>query len=487
LKLKYVLNNIEIVKLFGSPDQDVLGITEDSRRVKKGYLFAAIKGSEGDGHRYIPDALDRNAAAVLAEEAPQKNLDATWIHVKNSRRALSRAACNFYGNPSANMLTSGITGTNGKTTVSYLLQNILEAAGYGCGLIGTVEYRYDSHILEAARTTPDAPSLQRLMKQMRDSGARAIVMEVSSHALDQHRVDDVDFDLGIFTNLTQDHLDYHRNMESYSKTKERLFTELLPCGDDDSRCSVINIDDLAGAKLIEKIAGCRFSYAIDSPADVTASDIRLSAGESSFIINYGDIRMPIRSKLLGRHNIYNCLAAAAGGFALGVDKKIITKAVEETKSIPGRLERIPSKRDLSVYVDYAHTDDALKNVISTLREIISGKIILVFGCGGDRDRDKRPKMGRVAARMADFSVITSDNPRGEDPLTIITQIEQGFDGDRNCYRVEEDRKKAIETAISMAEKGDAVLIAGKGHENYQIYQDKTIHLDDREVAGELLN
>jgi len=484
LVLNDVLKNIQIRAISGIKNLEIRGITEDSRRVQPGCLFAAVAGSNLDGHRFIGDALRRGAVAILSEGEAVSNTDVTWIQVNDSRLAFSKVAANFYAHPSSKMTVVGITGTNGKTTVSYLVKNILEASGRPCGIIGTVEYCYQGQTVAAVRTTPDAQTLQELLRKMRDGGTEAVAMEVSSHSLDQRRVDGVDFDVGIFTNLTQDHLDYHRTMEQYLEAKQRLFTRLL--SGESGAIGVINVDDDAGCDIVGKVNFRCLTYGINNAADVKAEKLELYRDKSLFTVSFANAQLRIKAQLLGRHNVYNCLAAIACGFGLGIDPKIIKSAVEDVTCIPGRMERIDNSRGLHVFVDYAHTDDALSNVLKTLREITNRKIFVVFGCGGDRDHDKRPKMGRVASQMADFSIVTSDNPRSEDPEAIVAEVVRGFNGEAENYLVEIDRREAIRQAIDKAEPGDTVLIAGKGHENYQIFADRTIHFDDREVVEEIL-
>jgi UDP-N-acetylmuramoyl-L-alanyl-D-glutamate--2,6-diaminopimelate ligase len=484
LVLGDVLKNINVREVFGPLDLDIEGTTEDSRKVGPGYLFAAVEGVNFDGRRFVDDAVKRGATAILAEGKPQADLSATWIQVDDSKLALAKAAANFFDNPSKEMRVVGVTGTNGKTTVSYIVKDILEAAGGRCGLIGTVEYSYREQALEATRTTPDAPTLHKLLRKMRDGGADAVVMEVSSHALDQRRVDGVDFDAGIFTNLTRDHLDYHQTMEEYLAAKERLFTELV--SEKADHFCVINVDDDAGRDIADRVNSRCVTYGIKNAANIGADKLQLCLERSVFTVTAPEQRFRIESGLLGRHNVYNCLAAIACGIGFGIDPDIIKSAVENVKRVPGRMERVENDRGLNVFVDYAHTDDALENVLTTLREITDKKIIVVFGCGGDRDRGKRPKMGKVASMQADFSVITTDNPRSENPGSIAAEVEAGFDGDGGRYVVEIDRREAIKLALEKAGDGDAVLIAGKGHENYQVFNDRTEHFDDRETVEELL-
>jgi len=463
----------------GKSDIDICGLSSDSREVSPGYVFFAIKGSNTDGNKFISEAVDRGAVAVFTDARNLNIKGVTVIELDNIRKSLAEIAGRYYGNPSCVLKVVGITGTNGKTTVAYLIESIIRAAGRNAGVIGTVNYRFADKIIAAKNTTPGPLELQGLLSDMLEAGCSYAVSEVSSHALDQERVEGISFHSAVFTNLTQDHLDYHKTMEEYFKSKSKLFKGLK-----DSSCAVINTDDEYGLKLKSLSGGKVTAYGINRPAAVMAKDIEFSFTHTSFKISYAKSAVTVKSPLIGRHNVYNILAAFAWAVEEGIDVAVIRKAVEDFGCVPGRLERIDSGRGFSVFVDYAHTEDALKNVITALRELKPNRIIVVFGCGGDRDRGKRPKMGEVVTAMADYAVITSDNPRSEDPDAIIKEIESGVLGSN--YTVISDRLSAIRHGLSMAGEGDAVLVAGKGHEDYQIIGDKRIHFDDKEAVRDCL-
>jgi UDP-N-acetylmuramoyl-L-alanyl-D-glutamate--2,6-diaminopimelate ligase len=405
------------------------------------------------------------------------------IRVSDARKALSQLSCIFNGNPSGKLKIAGVTGTNGKTTTAYMIRNMLRDHGSSPGLISTVEYEIGTRVIPARRTTPEAPLLQSMLAQMVTSGCKSAVMEVSSHALDQKRVFGIDYDVAVFTNLTRDHLDYHKTMENYFEAKSLLFLEL---GKLEKRATaVINADDPWGQKLINMpLHADILTYGLGSNAMICAEDIRLKPEGSAFnaITPWG--RAAIHTRLLGRFNVYNALAAIAAGGAFGITLDTITRQLSEMVSVSGRLEEIPTDKGFQVFVDYAHTDDALENVLKTLREITPKRLLLVFGCGGHRDKTKRPLMGKVASVLADYSIITSDNPRNEEPSAIIAQVREGF-GSAN-FETCEDRAEAIRKALEMAEPGDVVLIAGKGHENFQEFANTTIAFDDRQVAKRYL-
>jgi UDP-N-acetylmuramoyl-L-alanyl-D-glutamate--2,6-diaminopimelate ligase len=479
MRLCDILSDVEVIDISDATDAEIAGIACDSRQVEDGFLFVAIPGHK--------EAVRRGARAVMYERTCVKAGDATKIRVSETRRALAQAAANFHANPSKSIGLVGITGTNGKTTVCYLIHNIVVAAGWPCGMIGTIEYRIGSEVVPAERTTPDALLLNSLMAKMANAGCRYVVMEVSSHSLDQHRVAALDFDVAVFTNLTRDHLDYHGTKANYLRSKALLFESLSPQQKDGfPRMAVVCADQPEGGYIATRATVPVLTYGLSGGAEVTAEDIRLHASGSSFVARTPWGVLDIESCLLGRHNVCNILAAVAVGLCQGFPSQTIQRAVSDTFPIPGRLEFIPSERRYSVVVDYAHTDDALKNVLSALREITRGKLIVVFGCGGDRDRGKRKKMGMVADEVADLAVITSDNPRSEEPSEIISEILQGFPPGGANLRVEPDRRKAIAVALSMAREGDTVLIAGKGHETYQEFDGYRVDFDDRKVARELL-
>jgi len=467
----------------------VTGIVHDSRSVHPGAVFVALKGAHADGAAYARDAVTRGAIAVFSESVVPPGIQVPWFQVSDGRAALAALASEFYGRPSEQLTLVGITGTNGKTTTSYLLTSIFEAAGLTCGRIGTVGYRIGNREFEAARTTPEAPELQRMLRDMVSQGCSACVMEVSSHALVLRRADNLQFAAGVFTNLTRDHLDFHGDMEQYFVAKRRLF-ELLP----PNAVAITNADDRRGAQFAAA-AGRPVTYAIDAPADVTPGPISFSLDGLQFEARTPRGTLHLRSPLVGRPNAYNILAAVTTAMALDVPFGAIENGIRDLANVPGRFQVVSGKDDeVRVVVDYAHTDDALKNLLETARPLASGRVITVFGCGGDRDRTKRPLMGAVAARLSDVVIVTSDNPRSENPAQIIEEIKRGIvlPADRLgpkgtgpkvpvCFAIT-DRKEAIDRAVKEARAGDLVLVAGKGHEKYQVIGDRTFPFDDVAVA-----
>jgi UDP-N-acetylmuramoyl-L-alanyl-D-glutamate--2,6-diaminopimelate ligase len=466
-------------------DVECTAVTHDSRQVSPASLFVALRGFKSDGADFAPQAIERGAAAIIAESAPAASPGVPWIVVKDARLALALLSAQFFGNPSRQMQVVGITGTNGKTTTSYLVSAIFEAARIKCGLMGTVTYRIGEREFAATRTTPEAPDVQGLMCQMVDAGCGAAVMEVSSHALALRRVDGMTFAAGVFTNLTRDHLDFHEDMETYFAAKRRLF-EMLPA----SSPAVVNVDDPRGVTLAES-ASRPVTYAITRAADVSPGPLSFSLEGLEF-----DVRTPqgvvhARSKLVGKPNVYNILAAVATASALGVPLSAIEQGLRTLPGVPGRFEVASSSQDdITVVVDYAHTDDALRNLLETARPLAARRLITVFGAGGERDRTKRPLMGMVAARLSDIVVVTSDNPRSEDPTRIIDEVKRGAEPETRQRGAEVltivDRRDAIGRAVESATAGDVVLIAGKGHEKYQEINGRVLPFDDVAVAREAL-
>lgn len=472
------------------------GVECDSRRVVSGSVFVAIRGERADGASFAPQALARGAGVVLAETAAPAEVASRWITTPDARRALAAVAATFFGHPSEELLAIGITGTNGKTTTSYLLGDILDKAGLRPGRIGTVGYRIGDREYDAARTTPEASDLQRFMREMVEAGCRACAMEVSSHALVLHRVDFVRFSGAIFTNLSRDHLDFHQGMEDYFAAKRRLF-DMLPPG----APAVVNLDDMYGARLA---ADCpqASTYALDREADV--APLRLSLTLDGVTCDLKTPRGPLhlRSPLLGRPNAYNLLSAVSMALRLDVSTEAIEEGCRAMAQVPGRLQRVSVPADdVTVLVDYAHTDDALRNLLETARPLTKGRVITVFGCGGDRDRTKRPLMGAVASRLSDLVILTSDNPRSEDPAAIIEEIKRGLvpperpltrNGQvltpvrATPWKAIVDRRAAVQDAIRQAAPGDLIVVAGKGHEKYQEVAGRTLPFDDVDVAGEAL-
>ena len=472
-----------------SADPVVTGVVYDSRQAATGSVCVALRGQQTDGTAYAREAVTRGAIAVFAETPAPAGQRAPWFHVENGRLVLAALAAEFFGRPSEQLSLVGITGTNGKTTTSYVLASIFEATGMKCGRIGTVGYRIGNREHEAARTTPEAPELQRMLRDMVNQGCRACVMEVSSHALVLRRADHLQFTAGIFTNLTRDHLDFHGDMEQYFAAKRRLFALLPP-----QAVGVTNADDRRGAEFAAAAAR-PVTYAIDTAADVTPGPVSYSLDGLSFDVRTPRGTVQIRSRLVGRPNVYNILASVAAATALDLPFSAIEQGVRNLENVPGRFQVVSAPDDdVRVVVDYAHTDDALKNLLETARPLAQGRVITVFGCGGDRDKTKRPLMGAVAARLSDMVVVTSDNPRSEDPAQIIEDIKRGIvlPADRVGPKgigpkatpslAIVDRKLAIERAVRDARSGDLVLVAGKGHEKYQVIGERTLPFDDVDIA-----
>jgi UDP-N-acetylmuramoyl-L-alanyl-D-glutamate--2,6-diaminopimelate ligase len=464
--------------------QPITGIAYDSRAVRPGHVFVALKGLHADGASFAQQAVDRGAVAVVAEQ-PLADIGVPVLQVTDARLALAELSADFHGHPSERMRVVGITGTNGKTTTAHLLAAIFEAGGMKCGVIGTVAHRIGHEERASAHTTPEAPDLQQMLHEMADRGCVACAMEVSSHALALRRVDAMTFSAGVFTNLTRDHLDFHADMESYFQAKRRLF-EMLPPG----APALINVDDPRGAAVVDA-SGKPVTYAINRAADITPGPLSYSIDGLAFDIRTPRGTLQARSKLVGRPNVYNILAAVSTAIALDLPFDAIEKGLQALEAVPGRFEVVSGPDDgITVVVDYAHTDDALRNLLETARPMARCRLITLFGCGGDRDRTKRPLMGAVASRLSDALVITSDNPRHEDPDRIIEEIQRGITPDTRredapTFAIP-DRREAIAKAIGIARTGDMVLLAGKGHEKYQILGDQRVPFDDVAVAREFL-
>jgi len=506
-------------------DFDVQGIACNSKQVLNNFIFVAVKGTNNDGHKFIKEAIDKGAKAIVVQGSPARHIrnagglppeyeisereefrvlppdisetqagsrqnmkslsgkgseEASFIKVKDTRLALAKLAVKFYDHPSSNIKVIGITGTNGKTTVSYLIEALLKEAGFAPAVIGTVNYRFKNRVIPSKNTTPGPLELQSMLADMVREKINYAIMEVSSHALSQDRTEGIAFHSSIFTNLTQDHLDYHKTWESYFQAKAKLFKNIGP-----DSFAVINNDNRYSQRLKELIHGKKIiTYAIDGPADIVAGDIKFNISHTEFVLMYAKKKINFKTRLIGRHNVYNILASFAWGIKEGLHPAIIKSGLERFHFVPGRLERIHCQKNFVVFVDYAHTQDALTNVIRALRQISSKRIIVTFGCGGERDKTKRPKMGYAASELADYVIITNDNPRSEDPQKIIGDIKRGIR--KNNYCIVPDREEAIRKSLSLAQPKDIVLIAGKGHENYQILKNETVHFDDREVVKECL-
>jgi UDP-N-acetylmuramoyl-L-alanyl-D-glutamate--2,6-diaminopimelate ligase len=491
MRLRDLVRPLGEVVVHGDLDREITELTDDSRRVSSGGLFVAVKGTQSDGHRYLGQAVSAGAGALVVEAgcAPAGTLESLGvpvIEVRDSRHVLGVLASRLLGDPSHRLRMIGVTGTNGKTTTTYLCKSVLEAAGARVGLVGTVAYLIGSERIEATHTTPGAVELQGLFKKMADAASDAAVMEVSSHALALDRTAGCEFGTAVFTNLTQDHLDFHADMEDYFQAKLRLFAGLGPEGR-----AIVNLDDPHGARVAEVTRARVWTYAVDRPADLRAGDVRISLEGLRFTAQTPAGAVALRSPLVGRHNVYNILAAVGVGLEQGIALPTIAAGIAALTNVPGRFERVEAGQPFTVVVDYAHTEDALFRLLTTAEAVKTGRIITVVGCGGDRDRGKRPKMGRVSAVYSDIVIVTSDNPRTEDPGAIISEIMPGVEAGlreagRGRYVVHADRRAAIGEAVRMAQPGDLVLIAGKGHENYQIIGTHKHPFDDRVVAREAI-
>ena len=501
MKLAQLLGALSGARVTGESDIEIEGLYYDSRQVRPGGLFFALAGVKSDGSLFVEAAVKGGAVAVVADR-PCAVVGVTVVQVPDARRAMSLMAAVFYGRPTAQIPLVGITGTNGKTTTSYLIEGILEAAGFPAAVLGTISYRFGETSIEAPNTTPESVDLQKILRELVDLGAKSAVMEVSSHSLAQRRADGCLFDVAVFTNLTRDHLDYHHDMDSYFGSKLRLFTDLLaPSPEKPKRCAVVNLDDPYGEAIPGSATAPVLSYAVEREADLSVAEVDFSVHGIRCRLNTPRGELSLSSDLLGRFNLYNILAAVGAGLALDLPDQAIKQGIEGHKKVPGRLERVENDKGVTVLVDYAHTGDALENVLSTISELKTGRIITIFGCGGDRDKGKRPVMGEIAARYSDLAVLTSDNPRTEEPQAILEDVRvgiaplslreysleelaQGFS--EKGFATIESRREAVRAAILAAKPGDIVLLAGKGHEDYQIIGTEKFHFDDREEAAAAL-
>jgi len=497
MKLSRLLRGVDVLGISGDVSGNASDICYDSRKCRERSVFVAIAGADFNGHDFVRDAVKKGAGYIVHDEGNiPTEPGAAFIRVKDSRLALGRLGKNFYGNPSRDVCLIGITGTNGKTTVAYFLESILKAAGFCTGVTGTVNYRYGGNLFPASHTTPESLDLHKMLREMVDVGVTHVVMEVSSHAIDLKRIYGFEYDIGIFTNLSQEHLDYHHTMEEYFLVKKSFFTD-VPGG----RVAVINGDDPWGVRLLGEIKTPSVTFGVGELCDVSATDFTLSMGGINANIKGLDGVFSVSSAMVGKFNLYNILAAAATAMSLGIPEEHIRSGIGALETVPGRLERVSKLGESAVFVDYAHTGDALKKVLENLSDFKEGRIITVFGCGGDRDRTKRPVMGKIAATLSDLAIITSDNPRTEDPSKILDEIEMGIGTDSNRYLPEDmingfnekgymviaDRRAAIDLAVSIAGKSDIVLVAGKGHEDYQIVGTRKFPFDDRMVVREAIS
>ena len=509
MRLSRLIGTIE-AKQWGVPknpsskvesDPEITSVHYRSQTVLPGGIFIAIKGFSADGHQYIDDAVSRGAKALIVEQDVEV-ARAVVVKVADTRKALAVISSRFYEDPSTKLCLIGVTGTNGKTTITYIIENILKKAGLNVGVIGTINYRFGGKTFDNPMTTPESYELQNILAQMLQNGVSHVVMEVSSHAIDLCRVDECWFDVGVFTNLTQDHLDFHKDMETYWFSKKRFFTDILASGPKSKRAvAVINCNDTYGKDLFEALSLEKIAVGTPDTANVHPKQIKNSLAGIEGMLETPAGNLPIRSGLVGAYNVENILCAAGVGVALNISNDVIAAGIALTQIVPGRLEAVPNGLGKFVYVDYAHTPDALENALKTLEELKTGKLICVFGCGGNRDKGKRPQMGEIAGKICDLSVVTTDNPRNEDPMEIIWEIEKGIKktaphgfttGELKSglefkgYLVIPDRERAIGFAIALAHPGDIVLIAGKGHETYQLVGDQVLDFDDKNIAKRIL-
>ncbi len=479
MTLSELLHGLDVLESTADLDTAIGDLSYDSRKTKKNDLFVAVRGFESDGHKFIGAAVKNGAVVVLCQDKPEE--DIPYVLVADSRYALAIVSCNYFGNPASKMTMVGVTGTNGKTTVTMLLKHVLEeCTGKTCGLIGTNHNMIGERILETERTTPESYELQKLFSEMERAGCSYVIMEVSSHALSLDRVAGVRFDVAVFTNLTQDHLDFHKTMEEYAAAKARLF----------SRCdkAAINIDDAYGQYMVTSARCPVISYSKENlGAALLAKDIRLSPTNVRFLALAGQAQLErIQLNIPGKFSVYNALSVISAGILLGLTLTDISRALKTASGVKGRVEVVPTPEDFTILIDYAHTPDALENVLQSMREVSSGRLVILFGCGGDRDATKRPIMGTIGTALSDFAIITSDNPRTEEPSAIIADIVGGIKQAKNKYTVIEDRVKAIHYAIDNHLPGDVIILAGKGHETYQIIGKEKHHMDEREIVADYL-
>ncbi|KOP82041.1 UDP-N-acetylmuramoyl-L-alanyl-D-glutamate--2,6-diaminopimelate ligase [Cytobacillus solani] len=483
MKLHTLISYLQPYKTYSGDNPDISSIENDSRNIQKGSLFICIKGYNVDGHDYAGLAVQNGAAAIIAEK--DMNLTVPVIVVPDSKRAMAVLADAFLGQPSRELHLIGITGTNGKTTISHLIEKIISDSGKKTGLIGTMYTKIDGKEYEVKNTTPDSLTLQKIFKQMVDEGVSSTVMEVSSHALDEGRIHGCDFNIAVFSNLTQDHLDYHKTMEAYKNAKGLLFSQLGSCfSHNPPKFAVLNNDDEATKSYIRATAAHILTYGIDHKADLQAKNIQMTSTGTTFELISPFGVHTVSMQLIGKFSVYNVLASIGAGIATGISIEEIIHSIKEVQGVSGRFETVDAGQDFSVIVDYSHTPDSLKNALSTVKQFAKKRVFVIVGCGGDRDRSKRPLMAEIACRFSSDPIFTSDNPRSEDPNQILKDMEEGVQG--HPYKLIADRKEAIYYAVKAANEGDVILIAGKGHETYQLIGNQIIHFDDREVAKEAI-
>ncbi|MES2706476.1 MAG: UDP-N-acetylmuramoyl-L-alanyl-D-glutamate--2,6-diaminopimelate ligase [Verrucomicrobiota bacterium] len=487
MKLTTLLDNIPRVRPFGPLEGDIRALTADSRDAGPGVLFAAIRGEHADGHDFIPDAIKKGAAAILAEKDVPEDFRGTWLTVKDTKAALAEAADAFFRRPSDRLLVGGVTGTNGKTTTAFILQHLINEAKGDCGLIGTVKYVTGAGLEEpASHTTPDSITLQRLLRSMTENGCVGASLEVSSHALAQKRAHSIRFDAAIFTNLTQDHLDYHGTMEDYYQAKALFASHLVEQGGAKKPALILNTDDTAGRRLAREYEGKLriITFGTNVHADFRAAQISTTMKGTTFALEARGRSFMVRTPFIGRFNVYNAVGALAAAWAMDLNLRQAVNALAQAPQVPGRMQSVADNKPFKVFVDYAHTPDALENALRTLKDLGPRRLITVFGCGGDRDKTKRPQMGAISEAGSSYSILTSDNPRGEDPEAILADIRTGMSG--TAHETIADRRVAIERAISLAGGGDIVLIAGKGHETGQTVKGVVNSFDDVQVVRTVL-
>jgi len=481
MKLSTLVHHLDLMGTYNLCDVEITGITNDSRKVRPGSLYVAIKGYKTDGHNFIKKSLECGAQAIVSEERFSLNTKIPQITVRNTRKALSSLSCCFYNNPSQKINVVGVTGTNGKTTTTFLTKSIIEKAGYEAGLIGTINYQIGEKIIPAQETTPESVELQRLIAEMVAAKMKFAVMEVSSHSAIQYRIENIKFKTAVFTNIIAEHMDYHKTISNYMNAKVELFKNLTK-----DSFAVLNADDEHSKYFSDRTSAKILWYGIKNNADIKAEICRESTSNTMIRLKYLQREIDIKVPFVGLHNVYNALASVASAISLGFKLDVIKSGIETAPVVPGRLENVPCDRGFNVVVDYAHTPHALETVLHALKNLVKGRILLVFGCGGDRDKEKRSIMGKIADEKSDIFWLTNDNPRSEAPLSIIDDIKAGIKSGRS-FHIQTNRHKAIAEALSEAKGDDLVLIAGKGHEKYQIIKDTIIPLDDREVVKKILS
>ena len=481
MKLSTLVHHLGSMGTYNLCDIEITGITNDSRKVRPGYLYVAIKGYKADGHNFIKKSIECGAQAIVSEERSSLDTNIPQIIVRDTRKALSSLSCCFYNNPSQKINLVGVTGTNGKTTTTFLTKSVIEKAGYETGLIGTINYQIGKKVITAKETTPESVELQRLISEMVAAKMKFAVMEVSSHSAIQHRIENIDFKTAVFTNITTEHMDYHKTFPNYMNAKAELFKNLRK-----DSFAVLNADDEYGEYFADRTNAKIIWYGIKNDADIKAEIYKESTRDVMIKLSCFGREVDMKIPFVGLHNVYNALASVASAISLGFELDTIKSGIETASTVPGRLENVPCDRGFKVVIDYAHTPHALETVLHALKNLIKGRLLLVFGCGGDRDKEKRPQMGRIADEKSDIFWLTNDNPRSEDPLAIIDDIKAGIKSGQS-FHIQTNRYKAIEEALSEAKDDDLIIIAGKGHEKYQIIKDTIVPFDDREVVKNILS